>query len=80
MTQRFLDATLVYMGMVPHDEHLRQAIRRQRAVVDASPGARASVAFKNLAKAADKWETSVSRQGRIGFFAQNTLSDMETPA
>ncbi|WP_343162676.1 MinD/ParA family protein [Oleiagrimonas sp. C23AA] len=80
VTQRFLDATLVYMGMVPHDEHLRQAIRRQKAVVDASPGARASLAFKNLAKAADKWETSVSRQGRIGFFAQNTLSDMETPA
>lgn len=71
VTQRFLDANLIYMGMVPHDEHLRQAIRHQRAVVDAWPGSRASQAFKHLARAADTWESSIHRQGRIGFFAHN---------
>ena len=38
VTDRFLDVMLDFMGWVPHDERLRQAIRRQNAVVDACAG------------------------------------------
>jgi flagellar biosynthesis protein FlhG len=56
--------------MIPHDEYLRQAIRRQTAVVDAWPSSRSAIGFKNLARAVDTWGEPESRvHGRIGFFA-----------
>ncbi|TCV94168.1 flagellar biosynthesis protein FlhG [Luteibacter rhizovicinus] len=70
VTGRFLDVSLDFMGMVPHDEYLRQAIRRQAAVVEAWPSSRSAVGFKNLARAVDTWgEPEPRAQGRIGFFA-----------
>ncbi len=80
VTSRFLDVPLTYMGMVPADEHVRQAVRRQKAVVDAWPGSRATAAFKNLAKVADKWSVSETRQGRIGFFARHAAASAGTEA
>jgi flagellar biosynthesis protein FlhG len=70
VASRFLDVSLDYMGMIPHDEYLRQAIRRQTAVVDAWPSSRSAIGFKNLARAVDTWGEPESRvHGRIGFFA-----------
>jgi len=67
---RFLDVALDYMGMVPHDEWLRQAIRRQGAVVDLWPSSRAAVGFKQLAGAVDTWgEPAYPDLGRIAFFS-----------
>jgi flagellar biosynthesis protein FlhG len=69
VSDRFLDVVLDFMGLVPQDERLRQAIRRQSAVVDLWPAARSSQAFKQLAGAADTWEEP-ARAGldRIAFF------------
>jgi flagellar biosynthesis protein FlhG len=70
VASRFLDVSLDYMGMIPHDEYLRQAIRRQTAVVDAWPSSRSAIGFKNLARAVDTWGEPETRvHGRIGFFA-----------
>jgi flagellar biosynthesis protein FlhG len=71
VTGRFLDVSLDFMGMVPHDEYLRQAIRRQAAVVEAWPSSRSALGFKNLARAVDTWgEPERRAQGRIGFFSE----------
>ena len=69
VTDRFLDVMLDFMGWVPQDERLRQAIRRQNAVVDVAPGSRSAQAFKQLAGAADTW-AEPDRPGldRIAFF------------
>jgi len=73
VTNRFLDVSLDFMGMVPHDEYLRQAIRRQSAVVDVWPSSRSAVGFKNLARSVDTWgEPEPRAQGRIGFFAERS--------
>jgi flagellar biosynthesis protein FlhG len=67
---RFLNVVLDYMGMVPHDEWLRQAIRRQGAVVDLWPSSRAAIGFKQLAGAVDTWgEPLYPDLGRIAFFS-----------
>ncbi|GLQ47394.1 site-determining protein [Dyella lipolytica] len=67
---RFLNVALDYMGMVPHDEWLRQAIRRQGAVVDLWPSSRAAIGFKQLAGAVDTWgEPAYPDLGRIAFFS-----------
>jgi flagellar biosynthesis protein FlhG len=71
---RFLDVALDYMGMVPHDEWLRQAIRRQGAVVDLWPSSRAAVGFKQLAGAVDTWgEPAYPDLGRIAFFSGQSV-------
>ncbi|WP_425478286.1 MinD/ParA family ATP-binding protein [Frateuria defendens] len=69
VSDRFLDVVLDFMGMVPQDERLKQAIRRQNAVVDAWPSSRSAQAFKQLAGAVDTWsEPARAGQGHIAFF------------
>jgi flagellar biosynthesis protein FlhG len=73
---RFLEVVIDFSGWVPHDERLRQAIRRQCAVVDLWPSSRSALAFKQLATVVDTW-TEPERAGldRIAFFG-----DRATPA
>jgi flagellar biosynthesis protein FlhG len=69
VSDRFLDVALDFMGMIPHDEYLRRAIRRQCAVVDAAPGSRSAQGFKQLAGAVDTWgEPEYPNHDRIAFF------------
>jgi flagellar biosynthesis protein FlhG len=71
---RFLEVVIDFAGMVPHDEYLRQAIRRQSAVVDAWPSSRSAMAFKKLAGAVDTWgEPESPSLGRIAFFGGQGL-------
>lgn len=73
VTSRFLDVNLELCGVIPHDEYLRRAVRRQMGVVDAWPGSPSALAFKKLAVAADNWEDSPEAHGRIGFFAERRM-------
>ncbi|MFC4764280.1 MinD/ParA family protein [Dyella koreensis] len=73
---RFLDVALDFMGTVPYDEHLRQAIRRQSAVVDLWPASRASRGFKQMAGVVDTWgEPQRSGRDRIAFFGGRAAPD-----
>jgi flagellar biosynthesis protein FlhG len=68
---RFLDVALEFMGHVPQDERLKQAIRRQSAVVDLWPSSRSGLAFKQLAGAVDTWgEPERLGLDRIAFFSR----------
>jgi flagellar biosynthesis protein FlhG len=72
---RFLDVALEFMGMVPQDERLRQAIRRQSAVVDLWPASRSAQAFKQLAGAVDTWgEPDRLALDRIAFFSRQAAT------
>ena len=70
---RFLDVTLDYMGVVPHDECLRKAVQRQRAVVDAWPGSPAAKAFRELVRTVDRWPIPAGPSGHIEFFVERLL-------
>jgi flagellar biosynthesis protein FlhG len=75
VTDRFLDVTLEFMGMVPHDERLKQAIRRQSSVVDLWPSSRSGQAFKQLAGAVDTWgEPERLGLDRIAFFSRQAAA------
>lgn len=50
VVRRFLRVDLVHLGSVPRDNHVREAVFRKRCLVEAFPGARASVAFNKLAR------------------------------
>ena len=69
VSDRFLDVVIDFAGWVPHDERLRQAIRRQSAVVDLWPSSRSALAFKKLAGVVDTWaEPERAGRDRIAFF------------
>jgi flagellar biosynthesis protein FlhG len=80
VTDRYLDVALDYMGVVPNDDYLRKAVQRQRAVTDAYPRSKSSLAFKKLAQKADSWPMPTSAGSRLEFFVERLImaSQMET--
>ena len=70
---RFLEVGIEFAAAIPEDEFLQRAIRRQQAVVEAYPGSRSSLAFKNLAQAADKWVNTTEIGGHLEFFTERRL-------
>jgi flagellar biosynthesis protein FlhG len=72
VTSRFLDVVLEHSADVPDDALLRRAIREQRPVVEAFPGAPSSVAIKRLARDLAAWSAPEGR-GNIGFFAERAV-------
>jgi len=69
VTNRFLDVTLDHCADIPADELLRRAVREQRPVVEAYPGADSSQAIRRLATAIRSWSAPEGR-GNIGFFSE----------
>ncbi|MFM1891204.1 MAG: flagellar biosynthesis protein FlhG [Pseudomonadota bacterium] len=73
VTDRYLDATMSFLGAVPYDDSLRKAVRAQRPVVQAYPRSRAAQAFKNLAKKIDTWPTTSWANGQVQFFVERLI-------
>jgi flagellar biosynthesis protein FlhG len=73
VTDRYLDAALDFMGIVPEDEYLRKAVQKQRAVVEAYPRSKSAMAFKKLASKADSWPTPASAGGQLEFFVERLI-------
>lgn len=74
VTERFLDVALQYVGMVPYDEAVRKAVQRQRAVLDAYPRAKASLAIKALAEKVDSWPLPAAPRGHLEFFVERLVN------
>ncbi|PID43288.1 MAG: cobyrinic acid a,c-diamide synthase [Gammaproteobacteria bacterium] len=72
--ERFLDeVALQYAGCIPHDDAVKKAVQRQRAVVDAYPRSKAAIAMKALAKKADGWPLPASPRGHLEFFVERLV-------
>jgi flagellar biosynthesis protein FlhG len=70
---RFLDVTLDFMGIVPFDEDLRRAVKKQRSVVEAFPRSKAATAFAHLAKKIDYWPVQKQPRGHMEFFVERLI-------
>ncbi len=70
---RFLGVSPAYLGNVPYDDHLRRAVQRQVAVVDAFPSASSARAFKELALVTDGWEVPRQARGGLEFFVERLV-------
>jgi len=73
VTERFLDVALQYVGMVPYDEAVRKAVQRQRAVLEAYPRARASLAIRAIADKVDSWPLPSTPRGHLEFFVERLI-------
>ncbi|WP_115719187.1 MinD/ParA family protein [Gallaecimonas mangrovi] len=75
VTDRFLDVALELVGTVPFDEHVRQAVRKQKLVVDLYPRAPAAVAFKALASKVMTWPIPNRPGGHVEFFLEQLIGE-----
>lgn len=73
VSERFLDATLQYVGCIPFDDSLRKAIQRQRSVVEMTPRSKAALAFQSLAEKVDKWPLPSTPRGHLEFFVESLV-------
>lgn len=73
VTDRFLDVALQYVGSIPFDEAVKKSVQRQRAVLDAYPRAKASLAYNSLAQKADSWPLPSSPRGHLEFFVERLV-------
>ena len=69
VADRFLDSlSLDYMGFVPHDSQLPQAVRRQRLVAELTPDSPAGSRFGRLAEQLCREKNQQHIDGNIKFF------------
>jgi len=64
------DPTLDYLGFIPFDSHIGEAIRRQRAVLDLFPQARCSRYFLEVARLLEEKKTVPILAERRNFFGR----------
>ncbi|PCS22002.1 MinD/ParA family protein [Candidatus Enterovibrio escicola] len=73
VTERFLNANLELVACVPLDERVRQAVKRQKVVVDAYPSSPAALAVNTLANKALTWPVPRILSGHLEFFVERLL-------
>lgn len=79
-TDRFLDINLQFLGAVPYDDQVRNAIQSQQAVTQMYPNAKATAAYKQLANRIVDWPTQYQPQGHISFFIERLIENSREPA
>lgn len=74
VTDRFLDVNLELTAVIPFDDNLRKAVRKQKAIVDAFPRSPSAVAFKTLATKIGNWPTPQHASGNLEFFIEQLVN------
>ena len=80
VTGRFLDVALELVATIPHDENIRNAVRKQKALVEAYPGSPAAVAITQLANKALQWPIPQQPGGHLEFFLEQLLDQQARQA
>ena len=75
VTDRFLDITLQHAGSISYDDHLRRAVQKQKAVVEAYPTCQASRDFMRLAAAIDAWPIPTLASGHLEIFVERLVAE-----
>lgn len=77
VTDRFLDVALELAAIVPFDENLRLAVRKQQPFVKAYPKSPASLAIKTLAVRAISWPIPAQPGGHMEFFLEQLIGSAD---
>ena len=48
--EKYLDASLQYLGNIPFDENVRKAVQKRQPLLEFAPRCKASAAFRGLAQ------------------------------
>lgn len=69
--EQFLDVSIDYLGTVPFDHDLREAIQKQSPVTIAKPMSEAAQSFRGMAQKIDSWPIPTGVTGYLQFFVES---------
>lgn len=72
--ERFLDASLQYLGHVPFDENVRKAVQKRQSLLEFAPRSKAAGALRSIAQKVDQWPVQTSAKGHLEFFLERLLT------
>lgn len=72
-TDKYLDISLQYLGAIPFDNHLRDAVQKQKPVLTAFPDCPASRAYQLLSHTVNDWPVINRPEGHITFFFERLI-------
>jgi flagellar biosynthesis protein FlhG len=73
VASRFLDVNLRYAGDIPFDDNVRKASQRQKPLLEAYPGSKASEAYRRLAHEVSGWHVRTQASGQLEFFVERLV-------
>ena len=73
VANRYLDISIDYMGSIPRDRQMVEAIRRQKVLVELYPDSKTATAFESLALTMLEEPHNLEAKGSIQFFWKKLL-------
>ena len=69
--ENFLDVSIDYLGTIPFDHDLREAIQKQSPVTISKPNSVSAKAFNHAANKINEWPIPTNATGYLQFFVEN---------
>ena len=79
LTDQSLNVTLQFLGPVPADLRLSDAVRAQRAVCELYPDSSSSNALNTIAERISRWPSPTSPSGRLECFVERLFGRTGVP-
>ncbi|BBN59254.1 MinD/ParA family protein [Hydrogenovibrio marinus] len=76
--EQFLDVYIDYLGTVPFDHDLREAIQRQTPVTIAKPNSESAKAFRKIAAEINNWPIPTGITGYLQFFVERLFQSQNS--
>ena len=73
VSNRYLDISIDYLGSIPSDKQMSEAIRKQHAIVELFPNSAAAASFRSLAERLTIMTTRRYPKGSVQFFWKHLL-------
>ncbi len=74
VSEKFLDATLDFLGSIPYDESLKKAVQKQKCVIETYPRSPASMALRKIAQKTQSWPSPKTMEGHLEFFIERLIT------
>lgn len=74
VADQFLDVRLDYLGAIPFDEHIHDAVKKQQAYLEVFPHCPASNAIRQISKKVEDWPFNISIGGNTSFFLERLVA------
>ncbi len=71
--EQFINVNLDYLGAIPFDENVHEAVKRQKPVITAYPDANASISLQQVAKIISNWPQKTVMGGNTSFFLERLV-------
>lgn len=73
VAEQFLDVHLDYLGAIPFDERIHDAVKQQKAVLTTYPDSQASKAFIQMSRKIEEWPFTRALGGNTSFFLERLI-------